>query len=429
MSEDNQIKLLRYLDGHASKPEKKEVLAWSKEKKSNAKELKLYESIIEESKSLSSYNPVDTNAEWAAFKSSIKSEERIDDIKVLNFLDGFANYEDKKQIEDWAASDEANQQDLDLFETILNESANLTEYKQVDTGSEWASFLKQTSDTSKQEVPMTAVVTPIPTTKEKVVSMAPRKSSSWFTPMAQRYAIAASFAVLIAAAFWFYNANVDPYDTYATTDTSETFDLADGSQVTLSPFSSLRFPTAKTLKSAEERRGFISGGGEFDVFSNADQPFIVEANDVMGVEVLGTVFVISKDESANYIENLEGQVRAFAMIDHNIFIDLNEGDKYSFDGKSFINMRPPEPVVDTREEMNILYVLDHLMKISDWRVISGPNIPFDEEGFIKVDLNIPYEQILQSLRNDGYLDFVELSCEGCYKVTRFVEVPEELIEQ
>jgi ferric-dicitrate binding protein FerR (iron transport regulator) len=65
--------------------------------------------------------------------------------------------------------------------------------------------------------------------------------------------------------------------------------LPDGSRVWLNAASSIEYPVAFTGK---ERRVKVSGELYFDVAQNAQQPFIVESNEV-AVEVLGTAFNIN----------------------------------------------------------------------------------------------------------------------------------------
>jgi len=72
-------------------------------------------------------------------------------------------------------------------------------------------------------------------------------------------------------------------------------------------------------------------------------------------------------------------------------------------------------------EYDILYVLDYLMANSAWKVISSPNMPFDEKGVVKIDLDKDLDEILNDLRDRADFDFIELDCESCYQITRFGE--------
>ncbi|RAJ08881.1 FecR family protein [Chitinophaga skermanii] len=84
--------------------------------------------------------------------------------------------------------------------------------------------------------------------------------------------------------------------------------LPDGSQAWLNAASSITYPTAFAGK---ERRVKVTGEVYFEVAKNATMPFIVNANTLGEVEVLGTHFNINayKDEPTIQTTLLEGKVR------------------------------------------------------------------------------------------------------------------------
>jgi len=83
--------------------------------------------------------------------------------------------------------------------------------------------------------------------------------------------------------------------------------LPDGSHVWLNAASSLRYPTSFN---GNERRVDITGQGYFEVSPNAQQPFIVQVND-MEVKVLGTSFDIMaySDEKSVNTTLIQGAVK------------------------------------------------------------------------------------------------------------------------
>lgn len=84
--------------------------------------------------------------------------------------------------------------------------------------------------------------------------------------------------------------------------------LPDGTHVWLNAASSIRFPTVFTGK---ERRVQITGEAYFEVTKIKAKPFIVQINDGLNVEVLGTKFNINSyaDEGRINTTLLEGSVR------------------------------------------------------------------------------------------------------------------------
>src|SRR5688572_28966306 len=73
-----------------------------------------------------------------------------------------------------------------------------------------------------------------------------------------------------------------------TSDVAQTYDLPDGSNVTLQPNSNIKF---STLFNVSIREIQLEGEGFFDVIPNKDKPFIVYANDIT-TRVLGTSFTV-----------------------------------------------------------------------------------------------------------------------------------------
>ncbi len=84
--------------------------------------------------------------------------------------------------------------------------------------------------------------------------------------------------------------------------------LPDGTKVWLNAASSLKFPTAFTGK---ERTVELTGEAYFEVAANAHLPFMVQANEGMKVQVLGTHFNLNayRDEPMAKTTLLEGSIR------------------------------------------------------------------------------------------------------------------------
>ena len=398
--------------------------------------MKVLKTIYKESSKLQSFNLVDEEAEWRMFLD--KTSPELSDLQILYHLDGLSNYSDKKAVEDWVSKSPENQKDLEVFNLILAEAPHLTTYKSSNADFEWNSFKTQSAGkssvktsvtTTTAETPITTtaaatstVATPITataTTTAPVIALENSKETSsrkFVFPLWQKMAVAAALAILLMSV-WFMRPQ-DPYAEYATQDFTHTIEMSDGSTIEMAEYTTLRYP--KKLKKLDERRLFISGQGTFDVAENKEKPFIVEVNDRIGVEVLGTVFrVKDDDEYVEVVENLEGTVRAFVLDQPETDVTLMQGDKFGYDGLAFVDMNyvPEEP--DNAKEYLILDVVDYLMETSGWKIITSPYRDFEEEGIVKVDLDQPIGDILEDLKERGDFEYEALSCDGCFIITKF----------
>lgn len=422
--------ILLYLDGSASKQEVDAVTEWVEQSADNAQSLVEFEKLHREIDLLKSYNPVNVEAEWNSFQSlisdhstkteleiesnqidsSIESED-IDDIDVasrdlvlLQYLDRTISAKDELELDKFLATDSEGNSSLNLSRRILAESPYLESYRAVDLDAEWNSF--------KSKVSVGSVVRGA-TTELNQPSV---KRSGTVVPLWMRYAAAACLTLLLAALIWFVLPK-DNYTSYSTGDQSYAFTMVDGSLIELDKNTTLRYP--KSIKNVNERRLYLKGEGKFDVAKIKDKPFTVESTEGIGVNVLGTIFKVYAQEGfLKAVENIEGKVRAYSISNPEIYVDMKPGDRYGWDGSGFVDINKPKEI-DNSKEYQILYVLDFLMKNSSWKVISSPNMPFDEEGVVKIDLEKPVQDILNDLKERADFDYVPLDCESCFRITKF----------
>lgn len=101
--------------------------------------------------------------------------------------------------------------------------------------------------------------------------------------------------------------------------------LSDNTEVFLNSDSEIRFP----VKFGKEKRDvFLRGEAFFVVTKDASRPFVVNANDKMSVEVLGTQFNLQAYPDDAFVETT-----------------LNEGAVRVFNGKQGVKLRPDEQAV------------------------------------------------------------------------------------
>ena len=137
--------------------------------------------------------------------------------------------------------------------------------------------------------------------------------------------------------------------------------------------------------------------------------------------MIGTIFkVYAHEDYIKAVENIEGKVRAYSIKNPDVYVDMGPGDRYGWDGVKFVDLNTKEIIVeDNSTEYDILYVLDYLMANSSWRVISSPNMPFDEKGVVNIDLDKDLGQILSDLQDRADFEYIQLDCDNCYQITRF----------
>ena len=117
--------------------------------------------------------------------------------------------------------------------------------------------------------------------------------------------------------------------------------LPDGSRIWLNAASSIQFPTAFR---GSERKVTVTGEVYFEVAKNASQPFIVDIDHRMQVQVLGTSFNVNAytDEASVNTTLLEGAVR-IAGAGRTTLLEPDQQSRIYNDGRSEVKRQ-----VDTR---------------------------------------------------------------------------------
>ena len=377
------------------------------------------------------------------------------DVDILNFLEGDLTGTQASQVDAWIHGGDHNRsREFNITKDILDESKNLGGYKSPDVNAEFRAFtqkIKAKAITTDNVVPMTTTATATSVAATRVIkpevakptyqqvatpTYAPEQQEGKefrLIPVWAKYAMAACVALLAGFFLWTTNpggifgggASDDVYEEFATQYKADGFDMIDGSKVSLEGYSSVRYPA--DIKNLNERKLYLDGQGEFDVASNKEKPFVVEVdtdkdgNNDIAVYVIGTIFkVYAHEDYIKAVENIEGKVRAYSIKNPDVYVDMGPGDRYGWDGVKFVDLNTKEIIVeDNSTEYDILYVLDYLMANSSWRVISSPNMPFDEKGVVNIDLDKDLGQILSDLQDRADFEYIQLDCDNCYQITRF----------
>src|SRR5690606_31931996 len=85
---------------------------------------------------------------------------------------------------------------------------------------------------------------------------------------------------------------------FSSTDTEKSIVLADGSQIILSPFSSIEYPE---IFDASKREVYLTGKAFFEVATDPEKPFYVYSGQIV-TRVLGTSFWVDESKSGSDVE-------------------------------------------------------------------------------------------------------------------------------
>lgn len=133
---------------------------------------------------------------------------------------------------------------------------------------------------------------------------------------------AASFTILIAAGIFLYRSNIfnlQPSRELVSNETTESFDLDDGSIVTLQPNGALN------KISSEGREYNFSGTAQFEVEHDPEVPFIIHINEVR-VKDLGTIYQVGAEPGSDtvFVKVTDGIVQFYTLSDEGIMLEKGE---------------------------------------------------------------------------------------------------------
>ena len=163
----------------------------------------------------------------------------------------------------------------------------------------------------------------------------------------------------------------------------------------------------------------LNGVGEFNIASYQEKIFKAHIEDDIVISTQSANFII--EESAIYskvIRNKSGVLHAYASQDSSVNINIAAGEAYGFDGERFVKI-VEEIDIQKGKEYQVLYVIDYLMQNSGWRVTTAPYKTIRKSDKVFVDLDQPYEAILDDLVRSTDFAYDDMDCQGCYRITRF----------
>jgi ferric-dicitrate binding protein FerR (iron transport regulator) len=408
--------ILQFLDGNSSSETIKDLQTWAYDDLKNAQDLAVYQAIYNELAGLRDYRKVDV--EWSSLVGGqqasaevvdlieAKDVEKVTDLDVLRYIDGRSDNRNKQKIQTWAANSVSNQKDLYAMEEISKESKGLSDYRLVSADAEWKLFSKSLQSST----PVIALQPQQKAYEENERRLIP----AWF-----KYAAAAAILLLGVAMVWRVSSASSDLETltFATLDVPDDIEISDGTIIHLKENSKITY--FANYKKVKERKVELVGQAEFQIVNIENMPFEVITSDQIGIKVLGTTFSVENNEDfIKVVNNIEGKVKVYALVDTAVNVIVDSGECFGYTGAKFLKIEAIEENSNAKN-YDVLFVLDFLMETSGWKVISSPYTEFDGEDMILIDLDQPYEEILEDLVKRADFSYKKLTCDGCYIVDRF----------
>ncbi|PSL22419.1 FecR family protein [Chitinophaga ginsengisoli] len=231
----------------------------------------------------------------------------VNDDLLSKYFSGEASPEEAMAIDDWKLSNENNRQEFAALWSAWNQTS-LRSHTIGDIQTAWQELL------------------PLP-----------KKLPSRRTILL-RWTAAASVLLFIAiSGVLFFKTNNTPKQNTVTAALHTTIQqaLPCGSQVTISPGSSITYPVSLA---GNERHVILKGSGYFDVKPLPDKPFIITAGPV-NIKVLGTAFHVTDTDTAITIKVISGKVLVSAAAQQ---IIISGGETGSYLKKEKQLAREPE---------------------------------------------------------------------------------------
>ena len=298
----------------------------------------------------------------------------------------------------------------------------MKDFKVYDTQMEWDLFLEKVESATNPSIP----------------SINEQKQTKFFTLFNVVKSIAPVFMVVFFC-IWTLK-KPENNRSSITAAAGQSLELADGS-IIVSKGAKLDYPT--TFTGQENRTIYLDGNAEFDV-KRSILPFYVYAGKLK-VDVVGTKFNISQSKDTINIENNEGVVKVSEIANPENKVTLYQGDKYQYINGQFkdLNVKViveipdttivqekvvPKPIVKEEKvsdvttptvvESGSTYKLgsvlkDYILKQNKKVVKIDKKFKYDPEMRVKLNLNLPYQELINNLKNKGIIDTQPGECEGC----------------
>lgn len=243
-------------------------------------------------------------------------ENDIDDL-IGKVLAGEASAREQQEVYTWVEASETNRAYFENLKTIFEKAAGADVKVEFDTDAAWNKIKQKIGDT-------------------KIVSLHERSRATtiWVR-------IAAGIAIFFGI-IYFLNNPIAPVQQMAILSTNSTMQdtLPDGSTAFLNKQSELVYSYDKKQKA---RKVKLKGEAYFTVKHNAEQPFVIEADEIL-VRDIGTAFNLKAYPEKDTIEILvtEGEVQFYTLYDSGLNLKAGQRAIYSKRNKMFYRIEKPD---------------------------------------------------------------------------------------
>ena len=194
---------------------------------------------------------------------------------ISRYLSGNASDAQVAELEAWVMADPENKEQFIAFKKAWMLAGMEQEIETIDVEAAWQKTAGELFD------------------QGKVVEMRPKSNRRvWLS-------IAAAIALIFVASFWFLRNNgVEEPMFVQANEEIQSFDLADGSKITLNQASTLSYSVDEETG---QRKVELDGDAFFEVARDEARPFVIQTQ-MIEVEVLGTSFYVDSRKDLDEIQ-------------------------------------------------------------------------------------------------------------------------------
>jgi transmembrane sensor len=243
----------------------------------------------------------------------------IDDL-IGKYLSGEASQDEVRLVESWAAENPTNRKYFEQMQWIFGRAAKVAVAQSYDTDAAWNKVKEKLANTGTG----------------KTVRLKPETNYNVYLK------IAASIVIVLGLSFFayqFFSNDVNQIEVVADKKT-ETDTLPDGSEVVLNKETKLAYEFNKKKNTHIVK---LKGEAYFNIKSNDDKKFIVEADEVF-IRDIGTSFNVKAYPESQTIEVVveEGEVLLYTESDSGVYLKAGGKGVYSKVTRKF-TVEDPEP--------------------------------------------------------------------------------------
>lgn len=206
-----------------------------------------------------------------------------------------------------------------------------------------------------------------------------------------------------------------------TSGVAKSIHLADGSKVTLEPYSSLKYPS---IFNGKQRDVFLQGEAFFDVERDTTQPFMIYANGTI-TKVLGTSFTIKAFEGDDDVEVVvkTGKVAVYAKVasennktvSKRMIVKADEEISIPLPNRK-LEITPNQKVIFNKKKKELVKTIAPLPLLIEKSVKQIKKFKFEEEAVAEV---FEAMELAYGLK----IDFDKELLKGCTITTTLTDMP------